>query len=35
VAKLAGSPENVEAVMAFLEKRAPDFSRFRSTPEKG
>jgi enoyl-CoA hydratase/carnithine racemase len=35
MAKLAGSPENVEAVMAFLEKRAPDFSRFRSTPEQG
>jgi enoyl-CoA hydratase/carnithine racemase len=28
--KLAGSPENVEAVRAFLEKRAPDFARFRS-----
>ena len=29
MAKLAGSPENVEAVVAFLEKRAPDFARFR------
>ena len=29
MAKLAGSPENVEAVLAFLEKRAPDFARFR------
>lgn len=25
--KQAGSPENIEAVMAFLEKRAPDFSK--------
>lgn len=25
----AGSPENVEAVMAFLQKRAPDFKQFR------
>jgi enoyl-CoA hydratase/carnithine racemase len=25
----AGSPENVEAIRAFLEKREPDFSRFR------
>ena len=30
MAKLAGSPENVEAVVAFLEKRPPDFARFRS-----
>lgn len=27
--KLAGSPENIEAITAFLEKRAPDFARFR------
>lgn len=26
---LAGSPENIEAVMAILEKRAPDFQQFR------
>lgn len=27
--KLAGGPENIEAVMAFIEKRSPDFSQFR------
>jgi enoyl-CoA hydratase/carnithine racemase len=27
--RLAGSPENVEAVKAFLEKRPPDFKQFR------
>lgn len=27
--KLAGSPENIEAVKAFLEKRKPDFKQFR------
>lgn len=26
----AGSPENVEAISAFLEKRAPDFAQFRT-----
>lgn len=27
--RLAGSPENVEAIMAFLERRPPDFRQFR------
>ena len=27
--KLAGAPENIEAVMAFIEKREPDFKQFR------
>ncbi len=27
--RLAGSPENIESVMAFLEKRQPDFNQFR------
>ncbi|WP_372778019.1 enoyl-CoA hydratase/isomerase family protein [Litorivivens sp.] len=27
--RLAGSPENIESVMAFLEKRQPDFKQFR------
>jgi 1,4-dihydroxy-2-naphthoyl-CoA synthase len=27
--QLAGSPENIEAVKAFLEKREPDFKQFR------
>ncbi len=27
--RLAGSPENIEAVMAFIEKREPDFKQFR------
>ena len=29
MSRLAGSPENVEAIRAFLEKRAPDFKQFR------
>lgn len=29
MSKLVGSPENIEAVMAFIEKRAPDFRQFR------
>jgi enoyl-CoA hydratase/carnithine racemase len=28
--RLAGSPENIEAVKAFLEKRKPDFKQFRN-----
>jgi enoyl-CoA hydratase/carnithine racemase len=28
--ELAGSPENIEAVKAFMEKRAPDFKQFRT-----
>ncbi len=31
--QLAGSPENVEAVSAFLQKRPPDFKQFRTRPE--
>jgi len=27
--RLAGSPENIEAVTAFIQKRAPDFKQFR------
>lgn len=27
--KLAGSPENIEAITAFMQKRAPDFKQFR------
>lgn len=29
MAKQAGSPENVEAIMAFLEKRKPDFNKLK------
>ncbi|MCA9513281.1 MAG: enoyl-CoA hydratase-related protein [Myxococcota bacterium] len=32
MAKQAGSPENVEAVTAFMQKRAPDFKQFRTKP---
>ena len=28
--EMAGSPENIEAVTAFIEKRAPDFKQFRN-----
>lgn len=28
--KQAGSPENIEAVMAFIEKRAPDFNKLKN-----
>ncbi len=31
--RLAGSPENVEAVTAFMQKRRPDFKRFRKKQE--
>ena len=27
--KLAGSPENIEAITAFIQKRDPDFRQFR------
>ena len=34
MAAQAGSPENVEAVRAFLEKRAPDFRSLRGRGER-
>jgi enoyl-CoA hydratase/carnithine racemase len=33
MAEHAGSPENIEAITAFIEKRPPDFARFRSAKE--
>ena len=30
----AGSPENIEAMRAFLEKRAPDFRSLRGRGER-
>ncbi len=30
MSQLGGSPENIEAVKAFMEKRAPDFKQFRT-----
>jgi enoyl-CoA hydratase/carnithine racemase len=32
--KLAGSPENIEAITAFLEKREPDFKKLKDHGEK-
>jgi len=32
MSKQAGSPENVEAITAFMQKRAPDFAQFRKKP---
>ena len=29
MSKLAGSPENMEAIAAFLEKRKPDFKKLK------
>ena len=31
MAQLAGSPENVEAITAFIQKREPDFAQFRKS----
>ena len=31
--KLAGSPENIEAITAFMQKRSPDFKQFRRKDE--
>jgi enoyl-CoA hydratase/carnithine racemase len=34
MAKLAGSPENIEAIAAFMEKRKPDFKKLKKVQEK-
>ena len=31
--ELAGSPENIEAITAFMQKRDPDFKQFRGGDE--
>jgi len=30
MAKQAGSPENMEAIIAFMEKRKPDFGKLKN-----